>query len=108
MANYYEHLYKKKQVRWHEQHDKIALKMVEYNNDRGYEDEWYNNPPTEEEIFEIIGNRKNGKATTDLKNELMKKTKASEVNRRINQDHTDFPLEVASVNFFSFQTMKIL
>ena len=42
--------------------------------DRTFEDEWYNEPPTESEIREIIRNKKNGKATTDLKNEMMKAT----------------------------------
>ena len=43
--------------------------------DLTYENEWYNSAPTEEQILEVLERKKDGKATTDLKNEMLKKGK---------------------------------
>ena len=74
-ANYYENLYGKKDTRTHEHHDVVKREMKEFESDLTYDQEWYNKLPTENEVINIIGNKKNNKASTDLKNELMKNTK---------------------------------
>ena len=71
-AVYFEKLYKKREVRTHSHHRKVETDILAYVNDRQWENEWYNEPPTEQEITEIINREKNGKATTDIKNELLK------------------------------------
>ena len=72
MANFYEKLYAKRQTRPHPHHEQVKKDMEGHQNDMSHENEWYNYPPTEDEIKEIINNKKNGKASTDLKNEIMK------------------------------------
>ena len=72
MAEYYEDLFMKKPVKHHPQHDIIGTKFQEMDQNREFEDEWYNAPPTSTEIKNIINRKKNGKATTDLKNEMLK------------------------------------
>ena len=71
-ADYYEDLYAKKTTRPHPHHDVVAKEVLEFQNNVEHEDEWYNCPPTEMEIKEIINNKKNGKASTDLNNEIIK------------------------------------
>ena len=44
-----------------------------YKNDTENENLSCNDPPTLTEIVEIIGNKRNGKASTDIKNEMRKK-----------------------------------
>ena len=75
MASYYEKLYETKPVREHPAHDKIKNEVTEYANNQDYEDEWYNFAPTENQILEIIEHKKNGKASTDLRNEMLKQAK---------------------------------
>ena len=75
IAGYYEKLYQRKDVRWHPYHDEIKQLVQIYQNDRNNEDCTYNQGPTEDEIMAIIKNKQNGKATTDLKNEMLKNTK---------------------------------
>ena len=73
MATFYEDLFKKKPVKYHPQHDIIRQKIEEFEQNREYEDEWYNLPPSENEIKAIINRKKNGKATTDFRNEMLKR-----------------------------------
>ena len=75
IAGYYEKLYQRKNVRWHPYHDEIKQLIQVYQNDKSNEDCMYNQSPTENEIMTIIKNKQNGKATTDLKNEMLKNTK---------------------------------
>ena len=75
MAAYYENLYKKKPTRWHPKHDEIKTMILQSQLDTDYDNEWFNSVPSERQILEIIDNKKNGKATTDLKNEMMKRSK---------------------------------
>ena len=77
MADYYENLYRRKPIRWHKNHDEIEYKVKDHTENREYEEQWYNSPPTPAEILEIIENKKNGKATTELKNEIMKNAKVN-------------------------------
>ena len=72
IANFYENLYKKTTVPYHPYHDEIIQNMKSYENDYSHEDLEINAAPTREEIKKAIMKRKNGKATTDIKNELIK------------------------------------
>ena len=47
--------------------------MLNYTNDGENDELPCNDPPTLTEIAEIIHNKKNGKASTDIKNEMLKK-----------------------------------
>ena len=75
MADYYENLYKIKPTRYHPIHEQIKLHTLQYLTNTSADDEWYNSAPTERQIMEIIENKKNGKATTDIKNEMLKNAK---------------------------------
>ena len=73
-ADYYESLYAKKDVRQHEHHEIVIEELADYETDMTHEEEWFNKEPTIYEIKEAIENKKNNK-DTDLKNELLKKSK---------------------------------
>ena len=75
MAAYYENLYKIKPIRWHQAHDDVKTDILNFQTDLKYENEWYNSAPTEEQIMQVLERKKNGKATTDIKNEMLKKGK---------------------------------
>ena len=72
MATYYENLYKIKPTRSHPMHEYVQSQTMQYLIDKNAEEEWYNATPTERQILEIIENKKCGKATTDIKNEMLK------------------------------------
>ena len=74
MASYYENLYKKKETRWHPMHHEIKSKMLVMQIDTQNDNDWYNFIPTERQILDIIRKKKNGKASTDIKNDMMKKS----------------------------------
>ena len=74
MATHYEKLYAKTKTRSHPHHEVVKSEIEMFKQDRNYENEWYNQVPTEQEVIEVIRGKKNGKATTDLKNEIMKRT----------------------------------
>ena len=74
MADYYEKLYGKKNIRTHEHHEKVIKELKVFKEDVTNEDHWYNEIPTIEELREVISNKKNGKASTDIRNELIKRT----------------------------------
>ena len=80
MANYYENLYKIKPMRSHPIHEQVKAQTQQYLTDTSADKEWYNSMPTERQIMEIIENKKNGKATTDIKNEMLKNAKEGFVN----------------------------
>ena len=73
-ANYFENLFKKKEIPFHEYHDAVKTKMILYTNDVSHDGEYQNIPPTKRDIETIIKNKKNGKSTTDFKNEMLKRT----------------------------------
>ena len=75
IATYYEKLYAKKPVRGHAHHQIVENSIGIYKNEKKHDEEWFNQPPTESEIKEIIENKKNGKSSTDIKNEMIKGTK---------------------------------
>ena len=72
-ANYYEALYKSKVFKHHPYHQETKEKIHSYLQDRNYDDEDFNQLPTYEEVHQIIQEKKNGKSTTDVKNEMLKR-----------------------------------
>ena len=81
-AKYYRNLYKKREIELRPFHVDVEQKIDEYEKDRGHELDLCNVPPTENEIAEIMNNKKNGKSTIDIKNEMLKKT-GSEMNKYV-------------------------
>ena len=75
VADYYERLYAKKDVRHHPHHEIVKKQMEEFEVDTRKDGEWYNELPTTDEVREIIESKKNGKASTDMKNEIIKNGK---------------------------------
>ena len=71
-AAYFENLYKPKAYTPHIHHNVVQNKIKQYLTDTTYDNASYNKTPTIEEIHNIIQNKKNGKSTTDLKNEILK------------------------------------
>ena len=51
-----------KESRSHPHHETVKQSITKYINCDEYENNWYNEPPTEKEIKEIIARKKNGKA----------------------------------------------
>ena len=74
IANYYEDLYSRKPCLHHPYHVKVeeTIEQLVVENDEEGESEGQQ-IPTEEEIKEAIDKKKNRKATTDWKNELIKR-----------------------------------
>ena len=72
-AKYYENLYKEKVFPYHPYHTKVQTDIETYSNNFNHETMKHNNTPELEEVTEIIMNKKNGKSTPDLKNEILKK-----------------------------------
>ena len=72
IASYYENLFAKPVAVLHPYHDEVRTSILEYQENREYENEEFNQLPTIKEIKEVIDKKKNGKATTDLKNEIIK------------------------------------
>ena len=72
-ASYYENLYRNKNLPSRPYHIQLENRLTVYSNNREHESDLCNTPPTEAEISEIIENKKNGKSTTDFKNEMMKR-----------------------------------
>ena len=72
-AIYYEDLYKNKGYLYHPYHDELKIKTEAFLNNRDHENEYYNITPSLQEIKRIIETKKNGKSTTDIKNEMLKR-----------------------------------
>ena len=72
-ASYYENLYKSIYFDPLPYHTEIKQKINIYNENREYETEAYNITPSMVEISEIIAGKQNGKSTTDLRNEMLKR-----------------------------------
>ena len=73
MADYFEKLYKTKTFPFHPYHKTVNDNMQEYETNRDYENTRYNREPTIEELTKIIEEKKNGKSTPDIKNEMIKR-----------------------------------
>ena len=72
IARYYEKLFGKQNKPYHPYHDTTEEGIREMLAERRNENERYNKVPDIATIKKVIMNKKNGKATTDLKNELLK------------------------------------
>ena len=72
-AKYYETLYKNKLFKPHPYHQETKEKIQTYLHDFTFDNDDYNLPPTYEEVHQIIQEKKNGKSTTDIKNEMLKR-----------------------------------
>ena len=57
-ASFYENLYAKDDFRPHNHHNKVKSDLETFISDHSYDMEWYNAPPTENEIKNIIENKK--------------------------------------------------
>ena len=73
VATYYEDLYRNKGYLYHPYHDELTTKTTTYLTNYQYEDVYYNTTPSFQEINNIIEQKKNGKSTTDIKNEMLKR-----------------------------------
>ena len=73
IANYYEELYKYKEYQYHPYHDEVKTKTDAYLTNQQYESEYYNAKPSYQELKRIIEEKKNGKSTTDIRNEMLKR-----------------------------------
>ena len=80
MASYYENLYATKEVRPHPHHESIKMENQSFLIDKNEDHEWYNQAPSSLEILEIIRKKKNGKSSTDFRNEMLKGTESEFVN----------------------------
>ena len=72
-ADYFRNLYTTKSFPYHPYHQIIEHDMKMYDANRDYEETRYNREPTVEELIRIIEEKKNGKSTPDVKNEILKK-----------------------------------
>ena len=73
MAAYFRNLYKQKDFPPHPYHEKVNQNISENITNRNYEEKNYNRVPTYEELAKIVKEKKNGKSTPALKNEMLKK-----------------------------------
>ena len=72
-ALYYEKLYQGKTHQPQPYHQEVQEKTRQYLEDQEYENLPYNLVPHMNEIMEAIENKTNGKSTTDVKNEMLKR-----------------------------------
>ena len=72
-ANYYETLYKNKFFKPHPYHLETEENIKSYLQINTHDQDSYNVIPTFEEVHQIIQEKKNGKSTTDVKNEMLKR-----------------------------------
>ena len=72
-ASYYENLYKAKTMRPHPYHNEVINKVKENSLNYEYDSLDYNLAPTKDELREIVMEKKNGKSTTDIRNEMLKR-----------------------------------
>ena len=79
-ARYYENLYAKKDFPYHPYHDDVKNNNSQNMSDMQYDNEYYNQEPSLEEIINIIKDKKNGKSAPDFKNEMLKRTGETMIN----------------------------
>ena len=72
-ALYYQNLYREKPFPTRPYHKEVAATTILYQNDKDHEDLIYNLLPSEAEVSEAINDKTNGKSTTDIKNEILKR-----------------------------------
>ena len=72
VASYYEGLFRNRDVPYHPYHDIVTSSIKAYEQDFSHDTNEYNECPTLAEVKNAIQNKKNGKSTTDLPNEIIK------------------------------------
>ena len=72
-ALYYQNLYREKPFPIRPYHHELVKTYLLYQNDRNHEDLVYNLVPSKAEVGEAIEAKSNGKSTTDIKNEMLKR-----------------------------------
>ena len=73
-ASCYENLYAKKKFPHHPYHDEVIYNINQNMNEKQYDNEYFNQLPSFEEIKKIVESKKNGKSAPDFKNEMLKRT----------------------------------
>ena len=73
VARYYEKLYMMPTTHHHPYHEYVLNMIKLYGEDQSHDHNEYNREPTMEEVKKAICKKKEGKATTDLKYELIKR-----------------------------------
>ena len=71
-ADYYQGLFTRPQTIFHPYHEEVTASIPIYESDFSHDHFEYNSCPTLAEIKQAISNKKNGKGTTDLPNEILK------------------------------------
>ena len=71
-AEYYKDLFSMQPLEHHPYHDHVATSIKIFENDFSHDEHESNICPTLAEIKQAIQNKKNGKSTTDIPNELLK------------------------------------
>ena len=73
-AKYYEGLFSPDEsLQTHPYHEQVMIRISEYSVNYDYETEWYNRLPSKKAVEDAISSKKNGKATTDFPNEMIKR-----------------------------------
>ena len=72
IANYYEKLYAKQENTFHPYHEVVIQAENSNCSNLDFDHLEYNQVPSKAEILTVIQKKKNGKSTTDLKNEIIK------------------------------------
>jgi hypothetical protein len=72
VADYYENLYKAPPLPDHTYHEEVMCNMDIFEKNREYENDPISAKAGLEEVKKVINKKKVGKATTDIKNELIK------------------------------------
>ena len=73
IAHYYEDLYSKKTVKDHPFHTEVSTAVTRLGRSKEVKQEDIDQIPTRQDVKEAIEKKKNGKATTDWKNEVVKR-----------------------------------
>ena len=71
--DYFKNLYKCKTFPFHPYHQIVTNNIQIYEANRDFENMRYNREPTIEELTRVIEEKKNGKSTPDIKNEMIKR-----------------------------------
>ena len=75
VTSHFESLFRQPAGSEHPYHEETKNMLLAFKGDTNYDSEWYNKCPTESEIIHIIENKKNNKASTGIKNEMIKNVK---------------------------------
>ena len=73
MVSFYQNLYAKPRCKYHPYHNEITESNNQNMMDMSFESNENNREPSLEEIKAVLKKKKNGKSTTDIKNEILKR-----------------------------------